>query len=343
MLDYAQAPLLVIWESTRSCALACAHCRADADLFRHPEELSTAEGRALIDQVAAMGTPIMILSGGDPLNREDLEELLRHGKAAGLRMGTIPAATTKLTRERLVSLKKAGVDQIAFSLDGATDASHDAFRRAPGAFAKVLEASRWARELGLPLQINTCFGAWNWKEFDEIAALVSSLGVVFWEVFFLVPVGRGAALGGLTPAQYDEAFAKLRVLAREKPFVIKLTEAQHSRRFGSPVTRAGLRSGLRLPARAVNAGDGFMFVDHRGEICPSGFLPLSRGNVRVDHLSEVYRGDTLFTGLRDHSLLKGKCGACELREPCGGSRSRAWATTGDAWAEDPACTHQPPG
>lgn len=341
MFDYTLAPLLVIWETTRSCALACAHCRADADLSHHPDELTTAEGKRLIEQVKDMGTPIMILSGGDPLNRSDLEELIRHGKTAGLRMGTIPAASLNLTRERLAALKDAGLDQVAFSLDGATAASHDGFRRAPGAFAKVLEAAAWARELGLPLQINSCFGAWNWAEFDALAALVSTLGVVFWEVFFLVPVGRGAALGGLTPEQYEEAFAKLRIMAREKPFIIKLTEAQHSRRFGPPVQRAGVSSGLRLPARAVNAGDGFLFVDHRGQICPSGFLPVPRGDVREGGLAATYRHDSLFIGLRDHSRLKGKCGVCEYREVCGGSRSRAWATTGDAWAEDPACAYRP--
>lgn len=356
--DFAAAPLLVIWETTRSCSLACDHCRADADMTRHPGELSTLEGMDLIDQVKAMGTPILVLSGGDPLNRRDLEELIRYGKSAGLRMGTIPAATPNLTRERLASLKEAGVDQVAFSLDGATAASHDSFRRTPGAFATVLRAARQARELRIPIQINSCFGAWNWHEFDALSELVSTLDISFWEVFFLIPVGRGAKLGGLTPEQFEEGFAKLRRLAQEKPFVVKLTEGQHFRRFvlqreaeagagvASRVERtvarpASLRAGLRLPRRAVNAADGFMFVDHLGDICPSGFLPVRRGNVRTDRLAEVYRRDELFLGLRDHSRLKGKCGVCEYREACGGSRARAWAVTGDAWAEDASCLHRP--
>lgn len=358
--DFSQAPLLVIWETTRSCALACAHCRADADLTRHPGELTTGEGYHLVDQVAGMGTPILILSGGDPLMREDLERLVRHGKSRGLRVGTIPAATPRLTRERLDSLREAGLDQVAFSLDGATAASHDRFRRAPGAFARVLQAAGWARELGLPLQVNSCFGAWNWAEFDALAELVGRLGVAFWEVFFLVPVGRGAQLGGLTPERFEQAFEKLWRLSREAPFVVKLTEAQHFRRFvrrreaglgrgaagraeHALARPASVRSGLRLPPRAVNAGDGFLFVDHLGGICPSGFFPEVRGHVQDGVLARVYRHDPLFAGLRDHTRLGGKCGVCEFREACGGSRSRALAMTGDAWASDPSCAYVPSG
>lgn len=358
--DFSVAPLLVIWESTRSCALACDHCRANADTTVNPDELTTAEGKALIDKVKAMGTPIMILSGGDPLNRTDLEELIRHGKSVGLRMGTIPAATPNLTRERLASLKEAGVDQLAFSIDGATAASHDTFRRTPGAFDTVLKACKQARELDIPIQINSCFGAWNWHEFDAVAKLVTTLDIAFWEVFFLIPVGRGAKLGGLTPEQFEEGFAKLRKMTQEQSFVVKLTEGQHFRRYAlqqevhagegvaarveHTVARpASLRAGLRLPKRAVNAADGFLFVDHVGDICPSGFLPVRRGNVRFDDLATVYRSDEMFRDLRDHSKLKGRCGVCEYREVCGGSRARSWAITGDIFAEDPSCGYQPKG
>lgn len=354
--DFSKAPLLVIWESTRSCALACDHCRADADLRVDPRELNTAEGKKLIDSVAEMGTPIMILSGGDPLNRPDLEDLVRHGKSRGLRMGTIPAATPNLTRERLQSLRDAGLDQVAFSLDGAEAKTHDGFRRTPGAFAKVLQAVGWAHELGLPVQINSCFGAFNWAEFDALLSLVSGLPIAFWEVFFLIPVGRGARLGGLTPEQMEKAYERLHRLTKEVPFVVKLTEGQPFRRHvlqaekgagaaartEAAVARpASLRAGIRLPKRAVNAGDGFMFVDHIGDICPSGFLPVTRGNVRVSDLATVYREDPFFKGLRDHSLLEGRCGVCEYREPCGGSRARAWAVTGNEHAEDASCAFVP--
>jgi len=356
--DYAKAPLLVIWETTRSCALACAHCRADADQTLDPRELNTDEGKALIDQVADMGTPIMVLSGGDPLVRCDLEDLIRHAKDRGLRVGTIPAATSKLTPKRLESLKKAGLDQIAFSLDGATALEHDSFRRTPGAFARVLDGVRWAAALGMAVQINSCLGAWNASSFEPLVELVSSLPIEFWEVFFLIPVGRGAALGGLTPDQFETVFERLNRLTREAKFVVKLTEGQHFRRFVSRAeTAAGpggaerteravarpasVRAGLRLPNRAVNAGDGFMFVDHIGGICPSGFLPEVRGDARHDSLAKVYREDPFFLGLRDHDLLEGKCAVCEYRRPCGGSRARAWATTGNARAADPACGYTP--
>jgi radical SAM protein len=356
--DFSKAPLLVIWETTRSCALACAHCRADADSTRDPRELSTAEGFALIDQVKDMGTPILILSGGDPLVREDLEDLIRHAKGRGLRVGTIPAATANLTRERLASLKAAGIDQVAFSLDGDTAESHDSFRRAPGAFARVLQAVEWCRELGIPMQINTCLGAWNIGAFERIVDRVAALPIAFWEVFFLIPVGRGAALGGLEPVQFERVFARLRKLSLDAKFVVKLTEAPHFRRFvrrhenaagagaAARVERAvarpaSVRSGLRLPDRAVNAGDGFMFVDHLGGVCPSGFLPEVRGRAQDGALARIYREDSLFAGLRDHSRLGGKCGVCEYREECGGSRARAWAVTGDAWAEDASCAYVP--
>ena len=283
----------------------------------------------------------MILSGGDPLNRKDLEELIRHGKTAGLRMGTIPAATPNLTRERLASLKEAGVDQLAFSLDGATAASHDTFRRTPGAFDTVIRACKQAREMGIPIQINSCFGQWNWHEFDAVAALVSTLDIAFWEVFFLIPVGRGAKLGGLTPDQFEEGFAKLRKMTQEKPFVVKLTEGQHFRRYalqqegrqrrasgknrrarrvhGGAVrqpAQAGLR---RLPKRAVNAADSFMFVDHprRRDLARRG-LPAGGARQRARRRSGdgVSRTDSMFRDLRDHSKLKGRCGICEFR-PCG--------------------------
>lgn len=356
--DFAKAPLLVIWETTRSCSLACAHCRANADTTVDPNELTTAEGFALIDQVVAMGTPILVLSGGDPLNRVDLEELTRYGKSKGLRMGTIPAATGALTRARLASLKAAGLDQVAFSLDGATALEHDTFRRTPGAFAKVMEAVNWAHELGLSVQINTCLGAWNAASFEKIVELVSSLPISFWEVFFLIPVGRGAALGGLTPEQTETVYDRLHRLTKEQDFVVKLTEGQPFRRFvmrKEAAAGAGaaartehavgrssnVRAGIRMPNRAVNAGDGFMFVDHLGGICPSGFLPLVRGNVRADSLAQVYREDQLFNDLRDHDRLEGKCSVCEFRQPCGGSRARAWATTANIHAPDPACGYTP--
>lgn len=347
-LDYDKAPLLVIWESTRSCALACKHCRAAALMGRDPLELSTAEGKRIIDEAAAMGTPLFIVSGGDPLQRPDLEELISHGKKAGLRMGTIPAATPRLTRERLESLKAAGVDQVAFSLDAPDAAAHDGFRGVEGSFAKVLEAVGWAHELGIPVQINTCFAAWNFNDLAAMTRLVSGLGIVFWEVFFLVPTGRGSAMDGLTPAQFEEAFAELYALSQTASFVVKLTEAQHYRRYTvqeeARRRRAGeapVRPTMGASAPAVNAGKGFMFVDHRGDAYPSGFLPYVLGSVRKQGLAELYRDHPLMRSLRDPGLLKGKCGICEFRVVCSGSRARAFALAGDIHAAEEACAYEP--
>lgn len=340
-LDFHKAPLLVIWEVTRACALACRHCRASAEDQRDPRELSTAEGQRLLEQVHTMGTRIMILTGGDPLQRDDLEELVAYGKKLGLIMATIPAATPRLTRERLQALKQAGLAQVAFSLDGPTAAKHDDFRKVEGTFDLVMKGAAWARELGLPLQINTVFGQWNLDDFDALAATVERLGAVFWEVFLLVPVGRGAILPALSPEECESLFAKLLTLAARAPFVVKITEGQHHRRYA--IQNYGNKSmRLGLSPHTVNAGRGFCFVDHKGSVCPSGFLPLECGNVRETDVTAIYRTSPVFQELRDVHRLKGRCGRCPYRDLCtGGSRARAYALTGDYLAEDPWCLYEP--
>ncbi|HBL16966.1 MAG: hypothetical protein A2X36_00530 [Elusimicrobia bacterium GWA2_69_24] len=346
-IDYAQAPLLVIWETTRSCGLACKHCRAAADLGRDPGELTTDEGKLLLAQVKAMGTPILILSGGDPFNRPDLSELVRHGKGLGLRVGTIPAGTDNITRERVFALKAAGLDQIAFSLDAPAAAAHDEFRRTAGTFDRTLTGIRWAHEAGIPVQINTCFADWNIARLEEMIALVRSLDIVFWEVFFLIPTGRGKDMGGITAEQFETAFARLHALSLEVPFHVKLTEAQHYHRFilhhekTAPRGEGGRRGPHSSGGQAVNSGKGFVFVDHLGNVCPSGFLPIVAGNIREKGLADIYRNAPIFRDLRDPSLLKGKCGACEYGAACGGSRARAYAMTGDYLATDPFCAYVP--
>jgi len=361
-VDFNQAPFLVIWETTRSCALACRHCRADSILRRDPLELTNEEGKRLLDEVAEMKTPIVILSGGDPLNREDLEDLIRHGKSRGIRMGTIPAATPNLTRERLLALKAAGVDQVAFSIDGPTARLHDEFRGTPGAFDTTMAGVRHAHEVGIPLQINTCFAAWNFPCLEDMVRLVRGLKVVFWEVFFLIPIGRGKGLKSLSAGQFEEVFERMHRLNDEEDFIIKLTEAPHYRRFVIQRERGAQRQdgataaerikrilarprgaggSLGMSPQAVNAGRGFAFVDHVGNICPSGFLPIPAGDVRRHSIIEVYRRSSLFQALRDPKLLKGRCGVCEFAGICGGSRARAYAVTGDYLETDPCCVYEP--
>lgn len=361
-VDFDRAPFLVIWETTRSCGLSCRHCRASAILGRDPDELSTDEGVALLKDVASMGTPIFILSGGDPLNRPDLEELIRAGKDAGLRMGTIPAATGNLTQERILRLKEAGIDQIAFSLDAPTAELHDGFRRVEGSFSKTLQGVAYVHEAGVPLQVNTVLGAWNFEHLEAMIRLVLELKVVFWEVFFLIPIGRGADMRSISPAQFEQAFERLHRLNGETDCVIKLTEAPHYRRYVVQKEEAhsgrggrlaserirhvlarprGVGGSLGLSPQAVNAGKGFAFVDHRGDVCPSGFLPIVAGNVRRSSVSRLYRESPVFVALRDPRQLKGKCGACEFARLCGGSRARAAAVTGDPFSTDPYCAYEP--
>ena len=230
-VDFSVSPFLVIWETTQACALACRHCRASARPERDPLELTTAEGLAVIDQVADMGTPLLVLTGGDPLNRPDLLVFVRHAKERGLRVATIPAATDRLTQPVVAGLKQAGLDQMALSLDFPDAARHDAFRGVPGAFGRTIAAAEWARQLDLPLQINTTVCGDTAASLVEMGALVEALGVVFWEVFFLVPTGRGTELAGLGAGECERLFAVIDQVQRRSSFIVKVTEAPHYRRF----------------------------------------------------------------------------------------------------------------
>lgn len=360
-VDFAQAPFLVIWETTQACDLSCTHCRASAQPRRHSGELTTEEGADLLAQVAAMGTPVFILSGGDPVKRPDLCTLIRRGKELGLRIGTIPAATDLLTEDLVKQLKATGLDQMALSLDFPRADLHDAFRGVTGAFDKTMAAVEWAHRCGLPLQINTTVCGQSVPVFPEMVALVERLGVVFWEVFFLVPVGRGEGLGGLTAEQCEALFEILYSVQKRAPFVLKVTEAPHYRRYvaqreaqGAALQHPG-RTALPqllqrsegpghtvgLAPRGVNAGNGFAFVSHTGDVFPSGFLPVCAGNVREQRLADIYRDSPLFRTLRDPDALHGRCGRCEYRGICGGSRSRAYALTGSYLATDPWCAYEP--
>jgi AdoMet-dependent heme synthase len=370
-LDFAVSPFLVIWEVTRACPLLCRHCRAEAVHERDPAELSTEEGKALLGQMRDLGTPVCVLTGGDPARRPDLAELVRHGTDLGLRMATIPVASELLTRSDLQALRDAGVAQLAFSLDGPNAEVHDGFRQVPGTFDLTLRAIDWAHQLGIPLQINTTYCRYNAEHIEETTALIERLGIVFWEVFSLVPVGRGSVLEPLDADEHEALFSRLYSLSERSSFVIKVTEAPHYRRFvlerrrlaartGTEVAvHAAPASGSAIPAQlsrelsvrdslgarsqGINAGKGFVFVSHTGEVFPSGFLPLPVGNVRQRQLSELYRDSPLLKTLRDASRLEGRCGCCEYADICGGSRARAYATTGNLFAEDPACGYQPRG
>jgi AdoMet-dependent heme synthase len=354
-VDFNECPFIAIWEVTQACDLACVHCRASAQPDRHPEELTTAEGKQLIDQIASWKVPVFVLTGGDPIKRPDLFELIGYARSVGVRVSLTPSATPLLTREVIVRLKEAGLARLAVSMDGASATTHDAFRGLSGSFARTLDAVRWANELGLPVQINTTFSRRNIGEIDEIVALMEKLRITLWSVFFLVPTGRGKLNDLLSADEFEGVFEKLHQLSKSATFDIKTTEAQHYRRFILQKKVAEKRTGTihvetrvstdeigRAP-RGLNDGKGFVFISHKGEVFPSGFLPLSAGSIRNQSLESIYRDSPLFRNLRDTSQLEGKCGACEFKQICGGSRSRAYALTGNPSSEEPCCAYIPKG
>ena len=365
-MSFDERPFIAIWETTQACDLACVHCRACAQPARNPFELSTAEARRLIDEIAAMEVPVFVLTGGDPLKRPDIFELVRYASEHNVRISLTPSATPLLTRENIRQLKECGLARLAVSLDGPTAEIHDAFRRVQGSYEWTLNAVRWAREAGLPVQINTTITRHNLCQLDDTIALLEKLDIVLWSVFFLVPTGRGQSIDLISAEEFEAVFQKLHKTSQRVVFDIKSTEAQHYRRFllqrrtemrrrsqdpASTFQRfpqyADVPMGMETPdgigraPRGINDGKGFVFISHMGEVFPSGFLPVSGGNVRKQSLREIYCNSPLFRSLRDSKNLKGKCGRCEFREICGGSRARTYALTGDMFAEEPCCVYEP--
>jgi AdoMet-dependent heme synthase len=355
-LNFDERPFIVIWETTQACDLACVHCRACAQPVRSALELSTVEAKRLIDEVAELAAPVFVLTGGDPLKRPDIFELVQYASDHGVRISLTPSATPLLTREVIIRLKESGLARLAISLDGPTAEIHDKFRRVAGSYDWTLNAVRWAREIGLPVQINTTITRHNLQYLDSMIALLETLDIVLWSVFFLVPTGRGSSIDLISAEEFEQVFEKLYQTSLRVGFDIKSTEAQHYRRFllqrrteekrkGNrilpPMLGTSTPDGIGRAPRGINDGKGFVFVSHLGEVFPSGFLPISAGNVRNQSLTEIYRHSPLFAGLRDTANLNGKCGVCEFREVCGGSRARSYALTGDMFAEEPCCIWQP--
>ncbi|HET8654602.1 MAG TPA: TIGR04053 family radical SAM/SPASM domain-containing protein [Longimicrobiaceae bacterium] len=359
-VDFDRSPFLVIWETTQACDLACLHCRAEARAWRDGGELSTDEARRLMERVREFGRPLFVLTGGDPLKRPDIVELVEYGAGLGLRMAMTPSGTPLMTPEILRRLRDAGLSRLAVSLDGSTAAVHDGFRGVAGSYDWTVRMIHAAREIGLSTQINTTVSRHNLDDFESLMELMAGLGISLWSVFFLVPTGRARAEDIASPEDFEHVFERMYQLSRTAPFDIKSTAAPQYRRVilqqQVRERRAGEREGAPDAltagvgfsladgvgrAKGVNDGNGFLFVSHLGEIYPSGFLPLSAGNVRRDDMVRVYREHPLFRSLRDPAQLKGKCGVCEYREVCGGSRARAYALTGDPLEAEPFCTHVP--
>jgi len=358
--DFNESPFIVIWETTQACDLACLHCRASARPNRDSSELDTAEAKRLMDTVRQFGKPLFVLTGGDPLKRDDTIELVQYGTSIGLRMAMTPSGTPLMTPDVLRDLRDAGLARLAVSLDGSSAAIHDRFRGVSGSFEWTVRMLEAARELGLSTQINTTVSSHNLHDVEPIVQLIATLGIALWSVFFIVPTGRARASDLTTADEFERVFHRLYDLSGTAPFDIKTTAAPHYRRVvlqrQVAERRSGDHSGPATPltagvgfsladgvgrARGVNDGNGFLFVSHRGDIYPSGFLPVSAGNVRTHDLVDVYRSSPLFRDLRNTDKLEGKCGVCEYRTICGGSRARAYATSGNYLASDPYCSYIP--
>jgi radical SAM protein len=309
--------------------------------------LTTAEGKQLIEDIKEFGDPLMVFTGGDPLKRPDIYELIEHSVKTGLRTNVTPSATPLLTPEAIDRFKASGISRMAISLDGPDAATHDDFRQVPGTFDTAMRALRHARDIGLDTQLQTTVTKRNLNRLAEIAELAAEVKTRMWSLFFLVVTGRALENDDLTGEEYEKVFEFLYQISKVAPFEVKTTEAMHYRRYLAQRMRrdrsAENESSKKIMFRTagVSDGRGFVFVSHTGEIFPSGFLPVSAGNVRTSKLVDVYRDSSLFRILRDPELREGKCGRCEYTKICGGSRARAYALTGNYLAQDPRCVYQP--
>jgi AdoMet-dependent heme synthase len=370
-----ERPFMIIWETTQACDLACRHCRAQAQPLPDPNALTTEEAKILLDQVESFGKPrpIFIFTGGDPFKRSDIFELVRYGSDLGLPVAVSPSGTPLLNQTNLERLKGAGAKAISLSIDGSTPERHDYFRRVPGSFMLTTRGWEAARELGLKVQINTTVTRYNLHDLPAIFRLVQATGAMTWSLFFLVPTGRGKEEDEITPGEYEAVMHFLYDVS--KYISAKPTEGHHYKRIvlqraileekGLPMEKyidlhpayfvlkqdldaivselhlTRRESGIRRTPMHINAANGFVFISHRGEVFPSGFLPISGGNIRQRSLVDIYKNSALFNELRNTDLYEGRCGLCEFVGVCGGSRSRAYAVTGDAFAEEPFCSYQP--
>jgi radical SAM protein len=373
-IDFNVNPFVVIWEMTRACDLACVHCRAAAQSRRSQFELTTEQGYRLIDDIAKLQPKVFVITGGDPLKRDDVYDMIAYAKSIGLEPSVTPSATPLLTPEAIKKMKDHGVTRLAISLDHYKREDHDEFRRVPGSFDLTIRAIEAARDNDIPVQINSTVSKKTAADMPKLAALLAQYSnIVMWSVFFLVPTGRAKTADMIEPEEVESLFGDLYEISKTVNFNVRTTEAMHYRRYvlqrmmaargkstdelidpktglidastvfmhQKPIGVQVQTGAITRAPKGVNEAKGFVFISHIGEVYPSGFLPLKAGNVKQESLVDIYRTSDIFQRLRDSSNLKGKCGVCEYRELCGGSRSRAWAALGDAFASDPTCTYQP--
>jgi radical SAM protein len=364
-----EKPLLVFWETTKACPLACIHCRANAITRPLPGELSHAEALDLIRQVAEFGRPypVLVLTGGDPLMRSDLWELVEEARSLGIPVAMAPSPSRQLL-ENIDNIVREGVSAVSISIDHPDPAVHDSVRRYQGSWEAATTAVRELLRRGVSVQVNTAVMRSTVRGLPGMARLLRELGVRTWEVFYLVPVGRAGAEEDLSPAEWEDVSAFLyevsrygvRVRTSEGPMfrrvALLLNYASRTGAEPSGLVRTGklylelvgeLRKLMGEPGpqalfetSGTRDGKGVIFISHDGMVYPSGFLPVPVGSVRKGRLVDIYRGSPLLRRLRA-AEFRGRCGTCEFREVCGGSRARAFAYYGDPLAEDPACAYRP--
>lgn len=360
--DYSEAPIFVCWETTKACLLSCRHCRARAIRDRQNGELTTHEALKLIDQLLEFGSPYpaLLLTGGDPLERPDFFDLIEYAKSKGIYVAVAASVTPKLNFNSISRMRDTGVDIMSVSLDGSIPETHDRLRGIMGTWKSTIDILRISRELGLRTQVNTTIMRSNISEMADIFHITKQNGAVAWEVFFLIRTGRGAALEMLGASEceevmnflYDAALYGIPVRTAEGPSFRRVRSQREAGHEPSGAIYDQLVKRLRIldgepaysPAFKLSHtadGRGILFVGHRGEIYPSGFLPIYCGRAPGDSLVTIYRFHNLFKALRNPANLKGRCGNCEYKSACGGSRSRAFAEMHDAFEEDPICPYVP--
>ncbi len=349
---YQRSPMIVYWELTNACGLACRHCRATAMPDAAPGELTTAQAIALLDDICGFGgpgeaLPHVVMTGGDPLRRHDLPELIAAATARGIGVSLAPAVTPLLSRERIFWMKDVGIQAISLSLDGSTATHHDGVRMVPGTFDATLLALDTAAEAGLAVQVNTLVTATTAADLPAVFDLLSAHTLQQWSLFFLISIGRRVEVSELTPGEAERVLGWAQKVGRDAAFRVKTTEAMQYRRLGAAaLLRAGktkeeVEAHPMSRAFGIRDGNGIVFVSNLGEVTPSGFLPLSVGNVKEQSLVDLYRDAPLLRSLRAPETFKGRCGVCEYHDWCGGSRARAYAWTGDPLESDPLCPYQP--
>ncbi len=367
--DVNMRPFIIIWESTFACDLACKHCRANSEIFRSPEELTYEEAKDLIKQIKDFGSPppIFIITGGDPFKRDDIFSIAEYGKAIGIPVSFSPSVTPLFTDDKIELMKKAGVKAVSLSLDGPDEKTHDEFRGVNGVFRRTIEIYEKLKKAGIKVQINTTVTQINKEKLADVFELVAKMNPMTWSLFFLVKVGRAEDKLQISPQEYEDV---MNFLFDAAEFVhCKTTEGHHYKRIFIQRTKSEneYREKIKLgslyfqlkekldfiakklelkkrPRRTpmnVNAGKGFIFISKKGEVFPSGFLPMKVGNVREENIVNIYRESEVLKKLRNTKNLKGKCGICEFKEVCGGSRSRAFSYTGDPFESEPFCIWQP--